>query len=189
MSASSTAKRPAELLATLGAQKLANIIVSMVAPAGAIGDRWDSGTIETVLQPLERPFKDLGIEWIGNTGYDETALRYWLIEERKLNDPSWELIDESFSLESLDDLTRDQKAVELIFRAIANNTEAMRSYFRLYGSLAELHERFKNRDVSTPDDADTARDEWEMIADELGLYASVDEEAGVYRVTNLTLED
>ncbi len=83
MSTTTTAtERPADKLAALGAEALANILVDMLAAAGA-SPEWNSETIEAVLQPAHEPLSDLGVPWVGDTGADYGDLRYWVKEADK----------------------------------------------------------------------------------------------------------
>lgn len=61
-------------LTELGAERLATIVASMAAPAGA-NVEWDSETIEHVLQPLQEPLEEIGVPWIGDTVSDMSEVR------------------------------------------------------------------------------------------------------------------
>ncbi len=74
----------AQKLASLGAEKLAEIIVTMSVPAGTTIE-WDSETIESVLMPLAPVFKELDIPWIGDTSSDLSDLQYWVNEAESHN--------------------------------------------------------------------------------------------------------
>jgi|GEM_PF-6174546 len=52
------------------------LLTTMLTPAGAISE-WDSETIEHVLTPAEDALEAAGLPWIGNTGADSQAHRFW----------------------------------------------------------------------------------------------------------------
>jgi hypothetical protein len=52
-------------LESLGAHRLAVIVLTSLLPAGSSGE-WEAATIEWVLEVYEPVLKELGIPWIGN---------------------------------------------------------------------------------------------------------------------------
>lgn len=181
--------RPADVLITLGARKLANIIVEMALSAGT-ETRWDDETIEHVLTPLERTFRDLGIPGVGNTGEDEDARKYWLIEQQRENHPDWVLVDHFIDLGQRTNEEGYIDSIKLIHSILTGPGSEERMEYK-----AELDQALE-LDLAQIDDSgqdlDTMTDlltEWEERAEESDLHAYADGEAGVYRVTNIPEED
>lgn len=185
-----TTKRPAELLATLGADKLAALLVDMALPAGTQTE-WDSETIEYVLNPLEATFKELGIPGVGNTGADDEALIYWRVEEQRQDNPNWVYVNHFIDLGQRNTETGYVDSIKLIHEVLTQPLE-------LSGKTelkAQLDKQLESDLIEIDDsgnDLDTMTDlleEWQDRAYEAGLSAYADGEAGLYRVTNITTEE
>lgn len=51
-------------------------LAAMLTPAGAVSE-WDSETIENVLHPAQAALAAADLPWIGDTGTDDAAHRFW----------------------------------------------------------------------------------------------------------------
>jgi hypothetical protein len=183
-----TDRRPAAALATLGAEKLADLIVEMMLPAGTQTE-WDSETIERVLRPLRVPFKDLGIAWVGDTGANDEHLKYWLIEEQRQDDPSWVHVEHFIDLGLRNNEQGYVDSIQLI-HSVLTTPLAMLGKPEL---KAELDAKLRSDLITIEDsgyDLDTMHDtltEWEERAEEYDLQAYAED--GTYWVTNLSIEE
>lgn len=80
--ADETEQRPADRLAGLPLADLTNALAESLTAAGALTE-WDAETIEHVLYPFKRIVEAAGMPWVGSTGGDSDALRFWVKEARE----------------------------------------------------------------------------------------------------------